>query len=85
MASTDAAPAMESVMDSATLDIVEMSDALISWVASKVKEEVARVASMGSKCVPVPVACCGTDVEGSSEAPTVVHVIQAATKCVHMR
>ena len=83
MASTEAPPTSEGVMESATLEVVSRTDALNDWVAAQVKAEVARVASMGSKCVPVPVAVWGTDVEG--EEGTVVHVLQAATKCEHFR
>ena len=81
--STPGTGPVESVAESTTLEKVDLSEPLAAWAQEQVKAEVARVAGLGSKCLPVPVVSCATDVEqGEGADAKIVHIVEAKTKCV---
>jgi hypothetical protein len=62
---------------------IELTEKLRSWIGDMLSMEASRVASMGSKCLPVPVFDFATEEEDSSpgsEDKCIVHVILAKTK-----
>ncbi|CAE7211105.1 unnamed protein product [Symbiodinium sp. KB8] len=79
--STPGTGPVESVAESTTLEKVDLSEPLAAWAQEQVKAEVARVAGLGSKCLPVPVVSCATDVEqGEGADAKIVHIVEAKTK-----